>query len=221
MWPGPDRYTKSSRYLRLHSAEAALRKTARNTRVLKERSALSSYRIGDKGVCLPSDDIDAPDNRNNLSPIWIGNTFRGGSTIGIEGSSSVRLCCTVPVPDWLRASVSLADALLRLSEPSVSLCWRVKVGPLWERVLCAGGLASTGDAGSSPDSDIIREARFWSGCVEAPALSRSGNDFRLLPAIDGGTFEGCLGTAKAALSLLLEPAAADGNGQWAVDGATG
>ena len=39
----------------------------------------------------PSDEIDAPDNRNSLSPICIGNTFRAGSTMGIEGSSNVLL----------------------------------------------------------------------------------------------------------------------------------
>jgi hypothetical protein len=63
-------------------------------------------------------------------------------------------------------------------------------------VLYEGRFPSVGDATSSPESDIIREARFGSGCVEALALSRSDKDFRLLPAIEGGSPEGRLGTAN-------------------------
>jgi hypothetical protein len=33
-------------------------------------------------IDLPSELIEAPLSRNSLSPIWIGNTFRAGSTIG-------------------------------------------------------------------------------------------------------------------------------------------
>jgi hypothetical protein len=37
---------------------------------------------------LPSELIDAPLNRNSLSPIWIGNTFRAGNAICIGGADA-------------------------------------------------------------------------------------------------------------------------------------
>ena len=37
---------------------------------------------------LPSELIDAPLNRNSLSPIWIGKTFRAGRAICIGGADA-------------------------------------------------------------------------------------------------------------------------------------
>lgn len=66
--------------------------------------------------CSPSDDIEAPDKRNSLSPIWIGNTFRAGKTMGMEGSDNVR------GPAVLRWSSDVSiplSAALDVSEVSV------------------------------------------------------------------------------------------------------
>ena len=182
-----------SRYQRLHFDEVVLRRIARSTRVLFDVQQTSNrYR----SIGLPSEDIDAPDNRKSLSPIWIGNTLRAGRTIGIAGSVNVRLGLLVPACGPA-ASVSAAEGLLLLSVVSVALRKRGPgpgPGPAWERVLCAGGL-STGEVSSSPDSLIMREERLGSGCLPDELLSRSA-DFRLLPATEPGAPGGRLGTAK-------------------------
>ena len=147
-------------HLRLRSDVVALRKIARN------RTELVSGQPG----CMKKayldlthhQMIDAPDNRNNLSPIWIGNTFRAGRTIGIAGSVSVRRGPPLVAPCGLAASMSLADGRGLLSDVSVALRRRCG-GPLCDRVLCAGGATGptpVGDPSSSVESHMIRDDRF-------------------------------------------------------------
>jgi hypothetical protein len=67
--PDRDQCRAFLRYRRLRFDEAVLRKTARSMRVLFGDLA-SKLDLGFLDECyVPSDDMEAPDNRNSLSPI--------------------------------------------------------------------------------------------------------------------------------------------------------
>lgn len=81
---GPGQYTRSAHFSHSHPAEAAPRRNVRNMTVLRESLAQAPHndRKHDDPHS-PSEEIDAPDSRNNSVPIWIENTLRGGSFAGV------------------------------------------------------------------------------------------------------------------------------------------
>lgn len=80
----PGQYTRFARSSRSHPAEAVPRRNVRNMTVLME--SLVQAPCNDRRYVnshSPSEEIDAPDSRNNSVPIWMENTLRGGSFGGL------------------------------------------------------------------------------------------------------------------------------------------
>ena len=68
-----------------------------------------------------SEEMEAPESRNSLSPICIGNTLRAGSTMGVDGTVAVRLEVPLVPGPGLWVSKSGTAGLGRLSDVSMAL----------------------------------------------------------------------------------------------------
>lgn len=153
-------------------------------------------------MCLPSEDIDAPDNLNNSDPICIGNTLPAGSMSRLLGDSATFLGCDTsmtlpcgPVPllgSFLRSTCALSCGVDRDVDS-------VTAGAVVVRVIVGWGSAEAVAAGVVFEaSDDCRDL-FWrlgGFCIALLSLRETaelGSESAFLFIPVSRTGRGCVG----------------------------